>query len=48
MNDSEKAWELHHVVDAKYERYARIIAEQLDHKVVKGSVDAAPFSGSHI
>jgi hypothetical protein len=41
MNESEKAWELRHAVDAKYERYARRIAEQLDHKVLKSSVDAA-------
>src|SRR6266446_5520461 len=33
MKDSQKTRELHHVVDAKYERYARVSAEQLDHKV---------------
>lgn len=41
MNESQKASELSRVVNTKYERYARIIAEQLDHKVVKSSVNAA-------
>jgi hypothetical protein len=41
MNDSEKAWELRHVVNAKYERYARTIADQLDHKIFKSSVNTA-------
>ena len=41
MNDSQKARELRHVVDTKYERYARVIAEQLDHKVFKERANEA-------
>jgi len=41
MTNEEKTSELRHAVDRKYKRYARRIADQLDHKIVKGSVDAA-------
>jgi hypothetical protein len=41
MNELQKALELRHVVDTKYERYARVIAEQLDHKVFTERVNAA-------
>jgi hypothetical protein len=47
MNESQKAWELRHAVDTKYERYARRIAEQLDHKVLKSSVDAAGLNNTY-
>src|SRR5437588_385474 len=40
MNESQKTWEQWHVVDAKFERYAQIIAEQLDHKVFTERVNA--------
>ena len=41
MNESQKAWEVALAIDSKYERYARIIAEQLDHKVFKEHVNGA-------
>src|SRR4029077_1192980 len=46
--ESQKAWELSHVVIAKYKRYARRIAEQLDHKVLKSSVDAAGLHSTYL
>jgi hypothetical protein len=47
MNESQKALELRHAVDTKYKRYARRIAEQLDHKVLKSSVDAGGLHNTY-
>jgi lambda repressor-like predicted transcriptional regulator len=40
MNDSQKARALADVIDRKYERYTRVIAERLDHKVFTERVNA--------
>src|SRR6266511_4027740 len=47
MNESQKAFEQRHVVDTKFERYARVIAEQLDHKVFTEEVNAAGMCNTY-
>jgi hypothetical protein len=47
MNESQKALELRYVVDTKYERYARVVAEQLDHEVFTERVNAAGMHNTY-
>jgi len=47
MNDSQKAWELRYVVDTKFERYARTIAQQLSCKPFTERVNAAGMHNTY-
>jgi hypothetical protein len=40
MDESQKAWELRSLIDAKFKRYAQTIAEQLDREAFTEGVDS--------